>query len=126
MPDWVWDTGYWCAGGVAVTGRAPSGQALVASDEVRSGLHPTGFDPSRVFEALEEAVYAIRNTAGVSQWHALHGWGDAEKTFDFDRFLVWVEHWSLAHPAVAAIAALQDRDALLRHDRKKVEARGEA
>jgi len=30
------------------SGRAPSGQALVASDEARSDLHPTGFDPSRV------------------------------------------------------------------------------
>jgi hypothetical protein len=30
------------------SGRAPSGQALVASDEARSDLHPTGFDPSRL------------------------------------------------------------------------------
>lgn len=30
-----------------MTGRAPSGQALVASDEAPTGLHPSGFDPSR-------------------------------------------------------------------------------
>jgi hypothetical protein len=29
-----------------MTGRAPAGQALV-SDEARSDLHPSGFDPSR-------------------------------------------------------------------------------
>jgi hypothetical protein len=30
-----------------MNGRDPTGQALVASDEARSGLHPSGFDPSR-------------------------------------------------------------------------------
>ena len=34
-------------------GRAPSGQALVASDEAPVGLHPTGFDPSRLLHLAE-------------------------------------------------------------------------
>ena len=28
-------------------GRAPTGQALVSDEARKSGLHPTGFDPSR-------------------------------------------------------------------------------
>jgi hypothetical protein len=31
-----------------VTGAPLTGEALVASDEARSGLHPLGFDPSRI------------------------------------------------------------------------------
>jgi site-specific DNA-methyltransferase (adenine-specific) len=31
-----------------MTGAPLTGQALVASDEARSGLHPSGFDPSRI------------------------------------------------------------------------------
>jgi hypothetical protein len=33
--------------------RAPTGQALVASDGAPSGLHPSGFDPSRVRQLLD-------------------------------------------------------------------------
>jgi hypothetical protein len=37
-------------------GRAPSGQALVASDEAHAGLHPTGFDPSRGLHILQHSL----------------------------------------------------------------------
>ncbi len=43
-------------------GRAPSGQALVASDEARSDLHPTGFDPSR-WRKLKQQCAGLRNLA---------------------------------------------------------------
>jgi hypothetical protein len=92
-------------------GRAPSGQALV-SDEAGSRLHPSGFDPSHILAALEEVVYVARNASGRSQWHRLN----SSRPFDYEDFCVWVDHWELTHPVVTAIAALQDRDALLRAD----------
>ena len=50
-------------------GRAPSGQALV-SDEARSGLHPSGFDPSRTnaLTEIEHRLDLIREYGGFSVW----------------------------------------------------------
>jgi hypothetical protein len=63
-------------------------------------------------KALEEAVYVVRNAAGVSEWHKRYG----SRPFDYQDFCVWVDHWTLMHPVVTEIAALQDRDVLLQAD----------
>jgi hypothetical protein len=44
---------------VGSLGARPSGQALVASDEARAGLHPSGFDPSRVREIYEAEMLTL-------------------------------------------------------------------
>lgn len=75
-----------------------------------TGLGPSGFDPGRVLEALAEVVYVARNAVGRSEWHRLN----SSRPFDYEDFCMWVDHWQLMHPVVAAIAALQDREALLR------------
>jgi hypothetical protein len=56
-------------------------------------------------KALEEAVWALRNAAELSEWHKRH----SSRPFDYQDFCVWVEHWVGAHPIVTQIAAHHDR-----------------
>jgi hypothetical protein len=61
-----------------MTGAPLTGQALVASDEARSGLHPSGFDPSRLLlSKVADAVaadpdFAIEVLRAVERGHAAH------------------------------------------------------
>ena len=75
-------------------------------------LGPSDFDPARVFDALRDAVYVIRNRAGLSEWSRRYGQGPVES----DDFCIWVEHWMLMHPIVTALGALDDREIILRAD----------
>jgi hypothetical protein len=70
-------------------------------------------------KALEEAVYAVRNAAGVSEWHRRY----SSRPFDYEDFCVWVDHWALMHPVVTQIASLHDREVLLRADAQGIETR---
>lgn len=68
------------------------------------------YDRAHLLEALREAVYAVRNAAGNSEWHRRF----STRPFDHEDFRVWAEHWQLMHPVVTLIAAIQDRDAVTR------------
>lgn len=58
----------------------------------------------RYHAALEEAVYAVRNAAGISEWHRLH----SSRAFDHQDFSVWAQHWEMMHPVVAEIGRRDD------------------
>ncbi len=60
--------------------------------------------------ALEEAVYAVRNSTGVSAWRRLH----STRGFDHEDFCVWAEHWEAMHPVVARMAARDDAATIAR------------
>jgi hypothetical protein len=61
-----------------VSGRAPAGQALVASDEARSDLHHMGFDPSRIIPVRAEALGALLGcvlwSGSMPDWSGFWDW----------------------------------------------------
>lgn len=63
--------------------------------------------PKDTAEALESAVYVVRNITGVSEWHKLFG-RDDPAGFDED-FRCWADHWHETHESVRNIATEQDR-----------------
>ena len=65
------------------------------------------YEKERLIEALRDAVYAVRNAAGISEWHKRH----SSRPFDYEDFRVWADHWQQMYPVVGLIAAIQDRDA---------------
>jgi hypothetical protein len=62
--------------------------ALVASDEARSDLHPTGFDPSRIVSVRAEALAALLGSilygSHGAAWSAFWDW-DYVVRFVFDK-----------------------------------------
>ena len=99
-------------------GASPNGVGLSSA----SPIEPVPVSPVpasipcawQVQDALEEAVYALRNIAGVSVWH--QKFGCPSNVIADDNFICWVENWSL-NPAVEFFAARDDLSA------KAIEAR---
>ena len=80
------------------SGRAPSGQALVASDEAPAGLHPSGFDPSRceyrfsISEGRERHDWIISGSLG-----AINIWAEpSPSSFRDERWFGGIECHSAA------------------------------
>jgi hypothetical protein len=91
-------------------GRAPSGQALVASDQAASRLALTGVDPSRVWDEIRSQVINTPETADfmagvpLEAAHQRERWGsdhDAGKT-PFDWF--WLVGYLAQKAASSAVA----------------------
>lgn len=96
---------------MADSGRAPSGQALVASDEAATHLHPSGFDPSR----LSSLSFVLPYDDGSERLEVMHDersrhWRNqvAIRQYGSDDYVLYVDladiNWLIGALKLVAIA----------------------
>jgi hypothetical protein len=85
------------------SGRDPAGQALVASDEAPAGLHPSGFDPSRLGYGLSRDLTELLVEGMMVSGFVRDGY-----------FVAADLTWSQPGPTGAALTRLAERGLLHR------------